>query len=131
MAIKKARKKRPYKIRRPEKTDPYPAAPGDAEMQTKIGEYITALYNGELVMKYRKKPVVIEAVVWTGENFDQILALASSKAICVTNSGVTSLHIQTLEGLMVASIGDWIIKGVAGEIYPCKDRIFEQTYEGA
>lgn len=87
-------------------------------------------------MKYRKKPVVVEAVQlvvdldgwkpniaeirgfigpafksgqWVGEDFE--------------------VEIDTLEGVMTARLGDWIIRGVAGEVYPCKPEIFRQTYE--
>ena len=78
-------------------------------------------------MKYRKKPVVIEAIQWTGNNLYECLIFMgceSSQPNC--NNGIS---IQTLEGTMLASIGDYIIKGVAGELYPCKPDIFEKTYE--
>jgi hypothetical protein len=78
--------------------------------------------------KFRKKPVVIEAVLWTGNNLDEILDFSPS-AYTDYGSGKLELKIQTLEGHHIASIGDWIIKGVAGEFYPCKPDIFEQTYE--
>ena len=89
--------------------------------------------------KFRKKPVVIEAIQLTEQ-----LALA---CLCDRTPGPFGLHISgqfhpqngtvtnayatiyTLEGKMKASLGDWIIKGVADELYPCKPDIFEQTYE--
>lgn len=78
--------------------------------------------------KFRKKPVVIEAMHYDGTH-------ECAKAICAW-AGATfgietesALVIDTLEGRMVASRGDWIIKGVAGEFYPCKPDIFEATYE--
>ena len=77
-------------------------------------------------MKFKKKPVVIEAVRYVGENYSEI------KEFCpkvMTNTWHLYLSIPTLEGLMRADVGDWIIKGVAGEFYPCKPDIFEQTYE--
>ena len=81
---------------------------------------------------YRKKPVVIQAVQWTGENLDEICAMAADQVI-ETSDGVggsrKQLNIRTLEGLMRASEGDYIIKGVKGEIYPCKPDIFKETYE--
>lgn len=83
--------------------------------------------------KYRKKPVVIEAVQWDG-NISTISRLApfenATKSPEVKMSR-GSLDITTLEGVMTAEIGDWIIKGVSGEIYPCKDHIFKATYEPA
>lgn len=83
-------------------------------------------------MKFRKKPVVIEAVQFNGvendlqELFD--LAKDSTREL-VVDALENYLTIQTLEGEMRADVGDWIIKGVQGELYPCKPDIFEQTYE--
>lgn len=79
-------------------------------------------------MKFRKKPVVIEAIRWTGKNLNEIFSFTGSEAI--TNDFMENyLEIETLEGVMKASKGDWIIKGVKGEFYPCKPDIFEATYE--
>lgn len=86
--------------------------------------------------KFRKKPVVIEAIQWTGNasstisidmfmgNFPKQSQLIGSR---LTNDA--KLLIPTLEGVMEASENDWIIKGVNGEFYPCKPDIFEKTYE--
>ena len=87
--------------------------------------------------KYRKKPVVIEAVEWTGENLREIIDFVGlnpsmygvkfeSYSELVAAEG---LKIFTLEGPMEATIGDMIIKGVQGEPYPCKPDIFSATYE--
>ncbi len=75
--------------------------------------------------KYRKKPVVIEAVQWVGDNFGELTDFMHD-AYGVDDKKII---ITTLEGTMTADIGDWIIKGVQGEFYPCKPDIFEQTYE--
>lgn len=75
-------------------------------------------------MKFRKKPVVIEAVKWTGNNQNE---LASFMGVVSTCNGKVEIH--TLEGMLTASTGDWIIKGVKGEFYPCKPDIFSATYE--
>jgi len=77
-------------------------------------------------MQYRKKPIVIEAVQYDGskENLAAILRLGNSIMLYPDH-----LRIKTLEGIMHAFPGDWIIKGVKGELYPCKPDIFEQTYE--
>ena len=82
-----------------------------------------------MIKHYKKKPVIIEAVQYDG-------TVESAKEIdeftnhTVTMAPVSSvLYIQTLEGLMEASVGDYIIKGIKGEFYPCKPDIFEQTYE--
>jgi hypothetical protein len=75
--------------------------------------------------KYRKKPVVIEAQRWAGDNAAEIVNWASGAVMYI--GGV--LGIQTLEGTMTASIGDYVICGVQGEFYPCKPDIFKATYE--
>lgn len=83
-------------------------------------------------MRFRKKPVVIEAVQWTGENFREIAQFVKGKDRPVdmaSKSGEKKLLIVTLEGLMEANAGDWIICGVKGELYACKPDIFEETYE--
>lgn len=80
-------------------------------------------------MKYRKKPVVIEAVKWTGENWDEIELFSPYGISYNYPASRRSLSIKTLEGEMTAECGDWIIKGVKGEFYPCKPDIFEATYE--
>lgn len=72
--------------------------------------------------KYRKKPVVVEAVQWTGENFDEVISFA---ATAVWFDGLGAVWIDTLEGDMIAKIGDYIIKGVRGEFYPCKPDIID------
>ena len=77
-------------------------------------------------MKFRKKPVVIEAVKWDG-NLTTIENLGIPE--CSQDLGSKTLQIQTLEGEMTAQVGDWIIKGVQGEFYPCKPDIFEATYD--
>lgn len=94
--------------------------------------------------RYRKKPVEIEAVQWDGtaEGATPIINwILSSDATatyrcsdpdrCARTDGVTphAIQICTLEGDMTASCGDWIIRGVQGEFYPCKPDIFEATYE--
>ena len=76
-------------------------------------------------MRYRKKPVVIEAVQWLYTNTDEIVKFAGND-VDTMHGG---LIIHTLEGDMRASVGDYIVKGVNGEFYPCKPDIFELTYE--
>lgn len=80
--------------------------------------------------KFRKKPVVIEAVQFTDENPNEAFYFIScNKSPGFNSDGSKYIMIQTLEGDMKADIGDWIIKGVNGEFYPCKPDIFEKTYE--
>lgn len=80
--------------------------------------------------KYRKKPVVIEAVQWKGNNEIEIQEfIADGSWKWEADNGKINLYICTLEGLMIAPVGDWIIRGVNGEFYPCKPDIFEKTYE--
>ena len=79
-------------------------------------------------MKYRKKPVEIEAVKWNGRNFEEIKQLQNKNEQQLQRYE-NEILIFTLEGTMKASLGDYIIKGVSGEIYPCKPDIFNLTYE--
>lgn len=88
--------------------------------------------------KFRKKPVVIEAFKWTGDEHqteDPVWACDAIRlgVIYFIDIGTPrcSLHIKTLEGTMAAQAGDWIIQGVKGEIYPCKPDIFTATYDPA
>lgn len=85
-------------------------------------------------MKYRKKPVIVEAWVFTRDS----IKLADSwvrryqndiNLISLVGDDVLYIEIKTLEGTMVADLGDYIIKGIKGEFYPCKPDIFEATYE--
>lgn len=87
-------------------------------------------------MKYRKKPVVIEAFQYDGDMiYSDGTPYVPGWALQALESGTMhykdqgDLYIKTLEGDHHVSEGDFIIKGVAGEIYPCKPEIFEQTYE--
>jgi hypothetical protein len=77
-------------------------------------------------MKYRKKPVEIEAIQLTEENLDKIMEFCGDK---IKSHPLTGVVIETLEGNMTADKGDYIIKGIKGEFYPCKPDIFELTYE--
>ena len=80
---------------------------------------------------YRKKPVVIEARQLTPANGPELWEWADSKPYYGPDGQVEGLTIYTLEGNLKAEFGDWIIKGVKGEFYPCKPDIFEATYEPA
>lgn len=82
-------------------------------------------------MKYRKKPVVIEAVQFNGpEDIPKIHRFCPSATSQINNETFeTRFIIPTLEGDHIAKQGDYIIKGVKGEFYPCKPDIFEMTYE--
>lgn len=80
--------------------------------------------------KFRKKPVVIEAVRYRqGEQDSSFSADEIAGNVRYPEDG--TMLIQTLEGVMCAQPGDWIIRGVKGELYPCKPNIFEATYEPA
>lgn len=80
-------------------------------------------------MKYRKKPVVIEAKQLTADSFEEVALFIGDKNIYGTNESECSIEIVTLEGNHYAKKGDFIIKGIAGEFYPCKQDIFAATYE--
>ena len=87
--------------------------------------------------KYRKKPVTIEAVQWNGDNAEEVLGFSMTGENPIwghdyrINSEEKTVLILTLEGEMTARVGDWIIRGISGEFYPCKPDIFEKTYEEA
>lgn len=94
--------------------------------------------KGRGKMKYRKKPVVIEAFRWTGgpeqeEDPEWIIKAIKGGDAWFENEGTPNVKfmIRTLEGVHEASVGDYIICGVKGEIYPCKSDIFHMTYEPA
>jgi hypothetical protein len=86
-------------------------------------------------MKYRKKAIVIDAVEWDGtllqatRTIEWVLAGGGTARLVEWTDDTWALHIDTLEGVMSARPGDWIIRGVAGEFYPCKPAIFAATYE--
>lgn len=89
---------------------------------------------GSAVIRYfRKKPVVITAVQWTGDNWPVVYMWLMKCGDGVRDPGVTCLDgvvtVTTLEGEMKATEGDWIIQGIAGEFYPCKPHVFDATYE--
>lgn len=77
-------------------------------------------------MKFRKKPVVIEAMQLTVETVDACIAFCGGK---IKSHPLVGVVIETLEGNMTADNGDWIIKGVNGEFYPCKSDVFFKSYE--
>ena len=93
-----------------------------------------------MAMKYRKKPVVVEAIQWTGKNLQELKNFVGDSleydvmdAAWEVGKGpvIVNMRIQTLEGIHHASVGDFIIKGIRGEFYPCKPDIFAKTYESA
>lgn len=84
--------------------------------------------------KFQKKPVVIDAVQWVGDvpsarAVSDLVRSAVPTDVKFVGDGL--IHINTLEGVMTASLNDWIIKGVKGELYPCKPDIFAATYDPA
>lgn len=88
-------------------------------------------------MKFRKKPVVIDAMQFKtnnepgpdAPNMDAIVSWVNEGKDRAAAHNGTDIFIETLEGTMTASVGDWIIKGVKGEFYPCKPDVFAMTYE--
>lgn len=87
------------------------------------------------IAHYRKRPVVVEAVRWYGGEedgraiVDWITDGGGDAAIAYLAGDPVSVSIVTLEGVMRATPGDWIIRGVQGEYYPCRSDIFDLTYE--
>jgi hypothetical protein len=89
--------------------------------------------------RYRKKPVVVDAIQFTGENHAEVVAWATSYGGQVTAESATCygdgppflIIIRTLEGTMAAGRDDWLIRGTHGEFYPCKPEPFADTFEVA
>jgi hypothetical protein len=79
--------------------------------------------------KYKKKPIKIDAVELTQANAEDVAKWAHGKVENASDPMTLSVSIPTLEGVMTASIGDFVIQGVEGEVYPCKPSIFNATYE--
>lgn len=83
-------------------------------------------------MLFRKKPVVIEAIKYMGPySADEMQEAWGQPFVEATVIGHGVMSIKTLEGILYPAIGDWIIKGVKGEFYPCKPDIFAATYDPA
>lgn len=80
-----------------------------------------------MIREWRTKVVVVEAVQYDGNNIDEIIEFAGKRHVVEVSSGMYS--IRTLEGNMLISNGDFIIKGLKGEFYPCKPDIFHMKYE--
>ena len=94
------------------------------------------------IKRYRKKPVIIEAMKYIEDNFEEAIAFVGKENCKVIvnrvnrlsmdsnkKEAIVTFFIKTLEGNMLVSNGDYIIKGVNGEFYPCKPDIFDKTYE--
>jgi len=83
--------------------------------------------------RFRKKPVVVEAMQYTLEDRDAVIAFCKPQHAAIDDDGseyeLLNLRINTLEGTMRVGPGDWVIKGVKGEFYPCKDDVFRAIYE--
>lgn len=83
------------------------------------------------IKRYKTKPCEIEAIEWTGDNFEEIAEFTNHTAamMLMYSSRRYELIIKTLEDYMIASVGDFIIKGLKGEFYPCKPDVFHKKYE--
>lgn len=79
-------------------------------------------------MRYRKRPVTVEAIQWTGQNLKQVVTFLDADFSSYLNVDEV-IRIRTLEGVMDCPTGWWVIRGVAGEHYSCRPDVFDQTYE--
>jgi hypothetical protein len=100
------------------------------EVVQEVGQTRLLSYLWSTRMKYRKKPVVIEAEVFDG-SYESCLKIGRwmGNLQVAWSANNKTLEIPTLDGIMTASPGDYIIRGIQGEFYPCKPDIFEKTYE--
>lgn len=78
-------------------------------------------------MKYRKKPIIIEAEKWEGANLNCDNSMFQSPEVIIKSD--LGFMVSTIEGVMTGKLGDWLIRGVKGELYPCKPDIFAATYD--
>lgn len=83
--------------------------------------------------KFKKKPIVIEAIQWDGTNETrELIETSFNVKLSISENWLDKTNdivINTLEGKMTGIVGDWIIKGVKDEIYPCKNDVFQESYE--
>lgn len=79
-----------------------------------------------MVNRYKTKPCVIEAIQYNGSNVEEIRNFIGESFEVKTIEGI---YVRTIEGIMKASVGDYIIKGLRGEFYPCKQKVFKRKYE--
>ena len=83
-----------------------------------------------MMARYRTKPCEIEAVEWNGSNISEINDFAEKSVLWLNDAkGNPILEILTLEGIMLTNVGDFIIRGLRGEYYPCKPDVFHRKYE--
>ena len=93
--------------------------------------------QSENIKRYKKKPVIIEAMKYTEDNYEEAITFVGKENCKVkvydpldpNKAPTVEFFIKTLDGDMLTSKGDYIIKGVNGEFYPCKPDIFDKTYE--
>lgn len=88
--------------------------------------------------RYRKRPVIVDAIQWTGDNADEVTAFSGHRFDVLDPADATDdpdATAQVLDSLhstwVLVRTGDWIIRGVRGEYYPCRDEVFRETYEAA
>lgn len=81
------------------------------------------------IKNYTKKPITIQAIKYDGNNIQEIIDFVGNENLTFSDVGIMQWSIKTLEGDMLISLGDYVIKGVKGEFYPCKPDIFEMTYD--
>lgn len=79
-----------------------------------------------MIKKYKRLPCVVSAVMWTGENYHEVIEFCEGHAR-VSSSG--SIVLDTLEGTVITKPLDYIVRGVDNEFYPCKKHVFEQIYQ--
>ena len=84
-----------------------------------------------MIKRYKRKPIIIEAIQYLGNNFKEVEEFVGQTLLHyeTIDEDDFTLGIPTLEGIMRASVGDYIIKGIRGEFYPCKPDIFKSIYE--
>lgn len=87
------------------------------------------MWRVDAPQRFRKRPVVVEAIQWTGTNRDAVAAFLGDVLEFDDADGRDLVAVATLEGVMRAEPGDWLVRGIAGEFYPCDRAIFSQTFD--
>lgn len=86
-----------------------------------------------MVKKYVKRPITVEAIIWDGNNESEVMSFVGAHCFVINKTTMfgteKNLVINTLEGEHIASVGDYIVKGIKGEFYPVKPDIMEKTYD--
>lgn len=117
-----------------EESEPYPTSddhPLYAARAIVGGELeVSEIDSPFVVSRFRRKPTEIEAIRWTGQNTSDVVGFAPTKITYTEASHPPHLRVETLHGVTKGDLGDWILKGRIGDVWPCKPNVFADNYAG-